>query len=77
MDVCKWYMKPLGKPREMDNAMSSVEVSQSKFTGISSAEIERDTQFPIRCPFQFYKVPDDPEVLEEEIKEMANDVVKV
>jgi len=28
-------------------------------------------------PFQFDKVPDDPEVLEEEIKDMANDVVKV
>jgi len=27
--------------------------------------------------FQFDKVPDDPEILEEEIKDMVNDVVKV
>jgi len=37
----------------MDNAMLSVGVSHSEFTGITNAEIERDPQFPIRCTIQF------------------------
>jgi len=71
------YGMTRSEPRGMDNAMLSVGISHSEFTGISNAEIERDTRFPIRCTIQFYKVTDDPEVPEEEIKDMADNIAKV
>jgi len=63
--------------RGMDNAVIKVGNTHSDFKGITSAEIERDPQFPIRCTVQFYKVTDEEDVPVEEFKEMAQNIERI
>jgi len=61
----------------MDNAVISVGKAHSEFKGITNASIERDTQFPIRCTIQFYKVTDQEDVPVEEFKDMAQNIERI
>jgi len=63
--------------RGMDNAVIKVGNTHSDFKGITSAEIERDPQFPIRCTIQFYKVTDEEDIPVEEFKEMAKNIERI
>lgn len=65
------------RARGMDNAVLSVGKSHSDFKGITSSEIERDPQFPIRCTIQFYKVTDEEDIPMEEFEEMAQNINRI
>ena len=63
--------------RGMDNAVLSVGKTHSDFEGITSANIERDPQFPIRCTIQFYKVTDQEDVPMEEFTDIAQNIERI
>jgi len=63
--------------RGMDNAVLSVGVAHSDFKGITSSDIERDPQFPIRCTIQLYKVTDQEDVPVEVFKEIAEKIERI
>jgi len=76
-DVDQKHLSVVTGSQGMDNAVIRVGKFHSKFHGVTSSTIERDTRFPIRCTIQFYKVTDQEDVPVEEFKEMAQNIDRI
>jgi hypothetical protein len=56
----------------VEPAIIKVGESEGKFTEVGDLEIERDTRFPVRLTFQFYKSTDNGLVNKEVMQEIAD-----
>jgi len=63
--------------RGMDNAILSKGEAHSDFIGINNKVLERDTQFPIRCTAQFYKVTDSADIPEYVFEDMNTNIKNI
>ena len=62
------------KGHGMDMGMLGLGSPEGKYTGTKNLKLERDTRFPIRCTFQYYRVTDENHVSEHDIKDIATQV---
>jgi hypothetical protein len=60
----------------LEDAVISTSNGFGKFIGTNNLALERDSEFPIRCTIQYYKVSDTDEIKEEVIKNIATQINK-
>jgi len=62
------------KGHGMDMGMLGLGSEEGKFIGTKNLKFERDTRFPIRCTFQYYRVTDENYVSEHDVKDISTQV---
>lgn len=58
--------------RGMDMGMVGLGTINGDFIGTKGLKLERDTRFPIRCTFQYYRVTDKESISEHDIQDIAS-----
>ena len=61
------YLKQHG----MDMGILGLGSEEDDFIGTKNLELKRDTRFPIRCTFQYYRVTDENSINEHYVKDIA------
>lgn len=62
------------KGHGIDIGMLGLGSSDGDFIGTKNLKLERDTRFPIRCTFQYYRVTNENFVSEHDVKDIATQV---
>jgi hypothetical protein len=61
----------INSSRGMDMAVLGLGSHNGNFSGTEGKKLERDTRFPIRCTFQYYRVTDGSSIGEHDVNDIA------
>lgn len=76
-DECMRVESVKRKSRGMDMGQLGLGLEAGPFIGTKGLKLERDTRFPIRCTFQYYRVTDQPYISEKDITDIREQLAQV